>query len=150
MNIKVIAKNKKAYYDYFIFDKYEAGIVLLGSEVKSIREGRVNLKDSYISIRKKNAIVNGLHINSYSHTGYNGHDPDRSKVLLLNKKEMLTLGQKISEKGLTLIPVRLYFKGSWIKLEIALAKGKKQYDKRETIKKKELKREINRQMRNKI
>ena len=148
MKQNLIAKNRKAYHNYFILDTYEAGIVLKGSEVKSLREGKVNLKDSYISINNYISIANGIHISSYSHTGFTGHDPYRPKLILLNKKEMIRLNQKVAEKGLTLIPLKMYFKGSWAKLEIGLAKGKKHYDKRESIKKKELKRDLDREMKN--
>ena len=148
MKQNLIAKNRKAYHNYFILDTYEAGIVLKGSEVKSLREGKVNLKDSYISINNYISIANGIHISSYSHTGFTGHDPYRPKLILLNKKEMNRLNQKVAEKGLTLIPLKMYFKGSWAKLEIGLAKGKKHYDKRESIKKKELKRDLDREMKN--
>ncbi len=148
MKHNLIAKNRKAYHNYFILDTYEAGIVLKGSEVKSLREGKVNLKDSYISINNYISIANGIHISSYSHTGFTGHDPYRPKLILLNKKEMIRLNQKVAEKGLTLIPLKMYFKGSWAKLEIGLAKGKKHYDKRESIKKKELKRDLDREMKN--
>ena len=148
MKDNLIAKNRKAYHNYFILDTYEAGIVLKGSEVKSLREGMVNLKDSYISINNYISIANGIHISPYSHTGFSGHDPYRPRLILLNKKEMIRLNQKVAEKGLTLIPLKMYFKGSWAKLEIALAKGKKHYDKRESIKRKELKRDLDRELKN--
>ena len=142
-----IATNRKAYHDYFIIDTCEAGIVLKGSEVKSIREGNVNLKDSYVTIHKYVAIVNGMHISTYSHSGYSDHDPYRQRQLLLSKKETIQLSKKVAERGFTLIPVKLYFKKSWAKVEIAVAKGKKTYDKRESIKKKDLKRDTERELR---
>ncbi|MBH50020.1 MAG: SsrA-binding protein [Candidatus Marinimicrobia bacterium] len=147
MKSKIVATNKKAYHDYFIIDTCEAGIVLRGSEVKSIREGNINLKDSYITIHKFVVKMNGVHISRYSHSGYTDHDPYRERRLLLSKKETTQLSRKVAEKGFTLIPVKLYFKGSWAKVEIALAKGKKTYDKRESIKKKDLKRDIERELR---
>ena len=147
MKSGIIATNRKAYHNYFIIDTYEAGIVLKGSEVKSLREGKVNLKDSYISIQNYTATLFGVHIGSYSHTGFSGHDPYRKRHLLLTKKEMNRLSQKVSVKGLTLIPVKMYFKGSWAKIEIALAKGKKTYDKRESIKRKDMKRDMERVLR---
>ena len=150
MKSGIIATNRKAYHNYFIMDTYEAGIVLKGSEVKSLREGKVNLRDSYISIRNYTATLFGVHISAYSHTGFSGHDPYRKRQLLLTKKEMTRLSQKVSEKGLTLIPVKMYFKGSWAKIEIALAKGKKTFDKRESIKRKDMKRDLDRELRNKL
>ena len=150
MKTGLIATNRKAYHNYFIIDTCEAGIILKGSEVKSLREGKVNLKDSYISIRNYTATLIGLHISAYSHTGFSGHEPYRQRQLLLSKKEMTRLSQKVAEKGLTLIPVKMYFKGSWAKIEIALAKGKKTFDKRESIKRKDMKRDLDRELRNKL
>jgi SsrA-binding protein len=147
MKSGIIATNRKAYHDYFIIDTCEAGLILKGSEVKSLREGKVNLKESYISIRNYTATLIGMHISSYSHTGFTGHDPYRPRQLLLTKKEMARLSQKVAEKGLTLIPVKMYFKGSWAKIEIALAKGKKTFDKRESIKRKDMKRDTDRELR---
>ena len=149
MKSGIIATNRKAYRDYFIIDTWEAGIILKGSEVKSLREGKVNLKDSYISIRNYTATLIGVHISAYSHTGFAGHDPYRPRQLLLTKKEMTRLSKKVAEKGLTLIPVKMYFKGSWAKIEIALAKGKKTFDKRESIKRKDMKRDMDRVLREK-
>ena len=147
MNEKVITTNRKAYHEFFILDKYEAGIELLGSEVKSLREGSGNLKEGYVVIREGNAVLIGVHISPYSHTGFTGHDPLRDRQLLLNKKEIIKLLKKVSEKGLTLIPLRMYFKNGWVKVEIGLAKGKHHYDKKESIKKRDIKRETDREVR---
>ena len=147
MNEKIIATNRKAYHEFFILDKFEAGIELLGSEVKSLREGSGNLKEGYVVIRDGNAVLIGVHISPYSHTGFQGHDPLRDRQLLLNKKEIIKLVKKVSEKGLTLIPLRLYFKNGWVKVEIGLAKGKRHYDKKESIKKRDIKRETDREVR---
>ena len=147
MDQKVIANNKKAYYEYFILDKFEAGIELTGSEVKSLREGKASLKEGYVVIRDKEAIMMGVHISPYSHTGYQGHDPKRDRRLLLTKRELVKLHQKTTEKGMTIIPLKLYFTKNWAKVEIGLAKGKKHYDKKATLKEKDIKRETAREMR---
>jgi len=147
MNEKIIATNRKAYHEFFILDKFEAGIELLGSEVKSLREGSGNLKEGYVVIRDGNAVLIGVHISPYSHTGFQGHDPLRDRQLLLNKREIIKLLKKVSEKGLTLIPLRMYFKNGWVKVEIGLAKGKHHYDKKDSIKKRDIKRETEREVR---
>ncbi|MFC1760218.1 SsrA-binding protein SmpB [Candidatus Neomarinimicrobiota bacterium] len=147
MNEKIIATNRKAYHEFFILDKFEAGIELLGSEVKSLREGSGNLKEGYVVIRDGNAVLIGVHISPYSHTGFQGHDPLRDRQLLLNKRELSKLVKKVSEKGLTLIPLRMYFKNGWVKVEIGLAKGKHHYDKKDSIKKRDIKRETEREVR---
>ncbi len=147
MNERIIATNRKAYHEYFILDKFEAGIELLGSEVKSLREGSGNLKEGYVVIRDGNAILVGVRISPYSHTGFTGHAPLRDRQLLLQKKQILKLARKVAEKGLTLIPLRMYFKGGWAKVEIGLAKGKRHYDKKESIKKRDIKRETDREVR---
>ena len=141
-----IATNKKAFYEYHILEKYEAGIQLIGSEVKSIREGKISLKESYIVIRTKEVWLRGCHIASYSHTGFEGHEPLRKRKLLLHKNEIIRIGSKLAEKGLTAIPTKLYFKGEFIKLEFGLAKGKKLYDKRATKKMRDVERDIQRAM----
>ena len=147
MNEKIIATNRKAYHEFFILDKFEAGIELLGSEVKSLREGSGNLKEGYVVIRDGNAVLIGVHISPYSHTGFIGHDPLRDRQLLLNKREISKLVKKVSEKGLTLIPLRMYFKNGWVKVEFGLAKGKHHYDKKDSIKKRDIKRETEREVR---
>ena len=144
MKNTTIAKNRKAFHEYTINETYEAGIQLKGSEVKSIREGKASLKQSYIVIRKKEAWLKGCHIASYSHTGYEGHETIRNRKLLLHKYEISRIESKLAEKGLTAIPTKLYFKGGIIKLEFGLAKGKKLYDKRVTKKKRDVERDIQR------
>ena len=146
MNKKNIAVNRKAYYEYDILDKYEAGIVLKGSEVKSIRENKVNIKEAYIRIRKKEVFIIGMNIAEYSHSGYSSHNPDREKKLLLNKKEIDKIKVLTDEKGKTLIPLRLYFKSGKIKIEFAVAKGRKLWDKRNYKKNQDIKKEIERSL----
>ena len=149
MNNPVIATNRKAFHEYNILEKFEAGIKLKGSEVKSIREGKASLKQSYILIKKGEAWLRGSHIAQYSHTGFEGHDPVRNRKLLLHKREIQKIDSRLAEKGLTAIPTKLYFKGGFIKLEFGLAKGKKLYDKRDAKKKRDVERDIQRAMRRK-
>lgn len=139
---KTIAKNKKAFFDYFILSTYEAGIELFGTEVKSIRNGNVNLKDSFCSIDEGELFVKGMHISPYEKGNIFNRDPMRDKKLLMHKREIMTLFGKIKQDGLTLIPLSLYFSGSKVKVELGLCKGKKLYDKRESIAKKEADRNI--------
>tara|TARA_B100001996_G_C18195325_1_gene413825 strand:- start:22 stop:468 length:447 start_codon:yes stop_codon:yes gene_type:complete len=139
-----ISTNRKAFHEFHILDTFEAGIQLKGSEVKSIREGKASLKQSYIVIRRQEAWLKGCHIASYSHTGFEGHEPTRNRKLLLHKNEIRKIEGKLSEKGLTAVPTKLYFKGGIIKLEFGLAKGKKLYDKRATKKKRDIERDIQR------
>ena len=142
---KLIASNKKAYFDYNLSDSYEAGICLLGTEIKSIRKGQVNLKDSYIKITDNlEAYLINCHISPYEFGNINNHDPKRDRKLLLNKKEILKILNKIKQEQCTVVPIKMFFSGRWAKLEIALAKGKKLFDKRETIKKKDIQRDIQR------
>jgi len=138
---KNITVNRKARHEYSILQTYEAGIVLTGTEVKALREGKANLVDSYASVEKGEVWLNNAHISEYRHGNISNHDPLRSRKLLLNKSEIRKLIGKVKEKGLTLIPLRLYFKRGKVKVELALAKGKKIYDKRESIAKKDLQRE---------
>lgn len=138
------ATNRKAHYDYEIIEKYEAGIVLKGTEVKSIREGRANIKDSFARIVKDEAFLMNMHISPYSHGNVHNHDPLRTRKLLLNRKEINRLLGLMTRKGLALIPLSVYFKKGKVKVEIALAKGKKEYDRREDIKKKDIAREESR------
>ncbi len=147
MNETIIATNRKAYHEFFILEKFEAGIDLFGSEVKSLREGSGNLKEGYVTIRDGNAILVGVHISPYSHTGFQGHEPTRDRQLLLSKREIIKLSKKVAEKGLTLIPLRMYFKGGWAKVEIGLAKGKRHYDKKDSIKDRDIKRDTEREVR---
>lgn len=145
-NIKTIAKNKKAYHDYFVEQTFEAGIELKGSEVKSIRAGRVNLKDSWCSIVKGELFVNGLHISVYEQGAIWCKDPLRVRKLLMHKKEIMKLFGQIGQQGYSIIPLSVYFKGNHIKLEIGLCKGKKLYDKRDDMAKKSAKRTIEREL----
>ena len=145
-NIKTIASNKKAYHDYFVLEKYEAGIELAGTEVKSLRQGRCNLKDSWCSVVKGELFVNGMHISPYDHGNIWGKDPMRVRKLLMHKREINKLFGTLQQQGLSLIPLSAYFKGSYVKLELGLCKGKKLYDKRETAAQKSAKRDIDRAM----
>ena len=145
-NVKIVANNKKAYHDYFIEEKYEAGIELAGTEVKSLRQGRVNLKDSWCSIVKGELFVNGMHISPYDHGNIWGKDPMRVRKLLMHKREINKLFGTLQQQGLSLIPLSVYFKGSIVKLELGLCKGKKLYDKREDAARKSAKRDIERAM----
>ena len=142
---KVVATNRKAFHDYFIEERYEAGIMLQGTEVKSLREGRVNLQDSYASVRGDEVHLHQCHISPYSHGNIMNHDPTRVRKLLLHKSEIHKLLGKTQQKGLTLIPLRIYFsKRGYAKIELGLAKGKKLYDRRETVKTREAGREVQR------
>ncbi len=145
-NIKTIANNKKAYHDYFILEKYEAGVELAGTEVKSLRQGRCNLKDSWCSIVKGELFVNGMHISPYEHGNIWSKDPMRVRKLLMHKREINKLFGTLQQQGLSLIPLSAYFKGSVVKLELGLCKGKKLYDKREDAARKSAKRDIDRAM----
>ncbi|MCS7203271.1 MAG: SsrA-binding protein SmpB [Thermodesulfovibrio sp.] len=142
--MKVVCQNKKAYSDYEIEETFEAGIVLTGTEVKSLREGRANLKDSYVIIKDSEAFLLNCHISPYSHGNIFNHDPIRTRKLLLHKREIERLKGKIQQKGYTLIPLKIYFKGQYAKVEIALVKGRKKYEKRDIIKQREVQREIER------
>jgi SsrA-binding protein len=137
----LIADNRKAFFDYHILDTFEAGIVLGGTEVKGIREGRANLRDSYARVESGEVWLYNVHINPYSHRGYVDHDPKRKRKLLLHRAEIRKLIGKTVERGLTLVPTRLYFKNGRVKVALALARGKQVHDKRETIKRRETDRE---------
>ncbi|MBO5099001.1 MAG: SsrA-binding protein SmpB [Clostridia bacterium] len=143
-NIKLISNNKKAYHDFFIEEKFEAGIELYGTEIKSVRMGNVNLKDSWISIKNLEAFVMGMHISPYEKGNIFNKDPLRIRKLLLHKKEILKLFNKVAQDGYSIVPLSVYLKGSKAKMEIALAKGKKLYDKRDDAAKKSAKRDIER------
>lgn len=143
-HIKSIAENRKARHDYFIVDTYEAGVVLLGTEVKALREGRANLKDAYAKVKNGELWVHQLHISPYSHASYDNHDPLRPRKLLLHRDEIKRLVGKVNEAGHTLVPLKLYFKSGKVKLLLALAKGKRQYDKRESIRRREEQRDLDR------
>jgi SsrA-binding protein len=136
-----IAENRKAFHDYHLLESFEAGVVLLGTEVKAIREGRVNLRDSFARVEDGEVYLYNVNISPYSHRGYSDHEPLRRRKLLLHKDEIRKLIGKTIERGMTLVPVRMYFKKGRVKVAVSLAKGKKDYDKRETIKKRETDRE---------
>ena len=136
-----IAENRKAFHDYHLLESFEAGLVLLGTEVKAIREGRVNLRDSYARVEDGEVYLYNVNISPYSHRGYADHEPLRRRKLLLHRDEIRKLVGKTVEKGMTLVPVRMYFKNGRVKVAVSLAKGKKDYDKRETIKRRETERE---------
>jgi len=140
-NIKIIVRNRKAHFEYSIIQSFEAGIVLMGTEVKSLRAGKGNLTDGFVEIVNGEAWLKSAHISEYSQGNINNHDPFRDRKLLLNSVEIKKLNQKVKEKGYTIIPLALYFKNGKVKVEIALAKGKKLYDKRESIAKREMERE---------
>ena len=143
--IRLIANNKKAYHDYFIEDTYEAGIELFGSEVKSMRMGKCSIKESFVQIDKGEVFVYGMHVSPYEKGNIFNKDPLRTRKLLLHQYEIRKIAGKIAEKGYTLVPLKVYFKGSLVKVEIGIAKGKKLYDKRETIAKKDQRREAERE-----
>jgi SsrA-binding protein len=139
---KIISENRKARHDYFIEDEYEAGMALLGTEVKSLRLGRANLKDSYAKIKNGEVFVHQMHIGPCPFAYYDNHDPLRIRKLLLNRQEIKKLANRVNDKGHSLIPLKVYFKNGKVKMSLALAKGKRQYDKREAIKKRDEKREL--------
>lgn len=141
---KVIATNRKALHDYFILDRYETGIALKGTEVKSLRQGNANLQDGYAIIRNGEVWLIGLHISPFEKGNINNHDPKRERKLLLHRQEILRIFGKLSDKGLTLVPLRLYFKKNIAKVELGLARGKKAYDKREAIARREAERQLRR------
>jgi SsrA-binding protein len=138
---RAIASNRKAFFNYEVFDRAEAGLVLRGSEVKSIREGGFNFKDSFVEFRGGELFLVGCRIGPYSHANIQNHEEERTRKLLLHKREILKLGGKASEKGYTIVPLRAYFKNGRVKVEIGLARGKKAHDKRESIKRKDIERE---------
>lgn len=137
----LIADNRKAFHDYHILETFEAGIALLGTEVKGIREGKANLRDSYARVDQAEVWLYNVHINPYSHRGYADHDPRRRRKLLLHRQEIRKLVGQVTIKGLTLVPTRLYFKNGKVKVTLALARGKQAHDKRETIRRREVERE---------
>jgi SsrA-binding protein len=144
---KNITVNKKAFHDYEVLEKYDAGIVLLGSEVKSIREGRVSFKDSYVEIKAREAFLVSTHIAPYSNASYNNHEPERIRKLLLLKQELKKLDRKVKTRGVTIVPLRMYFNSKGlVKVEIALVKGKRLYDKKQKIKEKDIQRDMDREL----
>ena len=144
--LKIVAQNKKARHDYFIEETLEAGIVLSGTEVKSVRQGKVSLKDTYATIRSGEVFVSGMHINPYEQGNIFNKDPLRERKLLLHKFEINKLTGKVQQQGMSLVPLKVYFKKGKVKIELAIARGKKLYDKRESIAKKDAQREIDRRM----
>lgn len=147
MGIKIITENKKARFDYHILEKFEAGMVLTGSEVKSLRNGQANLKDSYISFQGDEAYLQKAHISVYAASSYNNHDPERLRKLLLNRRELNRIFGALKEKGQTCVPLKMYFSKGKVKLEIALAKGKDKGDKRESVKKRDADRAVQKALR---
>jgi SsrA-binding protein len=138
---KNIAENRKAFHDYHVLDTWEAGVALLGTEVKAIREGRVNLRDSFARLDKGDVWLMNVHISPYSHTGYAHHDERRQRKLLLHRYEIQKIAGQVNQKGLTLVPLQLYFKNGRVKVNLALVRGKQAHDKRETIRRREVDRE---------
>lgn len=149
-SFKLVANNKKAYHDYFIDEKFEAGIELFGTEVKSIRMGKCSVKESFIRVEKGEIYIYGMHISPYEKGNIFNKDPLRVRRLLLHKREIIKLDGKMAEQGMTIVPLQVYFKGSLVKVEIGLARGKKLYDKRQDIAKKDQKREIERDYKMKL
>jgi len=146
MGTKIIAENKKARFDYHIIETFEAGMVLLGSELKPIRSGAVQLKDSYVEILSDELFLLNAHISSYKASSYNNHEPERKRKLLMSRAEIKRLHSKVKEKGYSIVPLKMYFKNGFVKIEIAFVKGKKAFDKRETIKKRDVNREISKSL----
>ena len=138
---RIVAENRKAFHDFHIIETFEAGVVLQGTEVKAIREGRVNLRDSFARVEDGEVFIYNVHISPYSHRGYADHEPTRRRKVLLHRQEIRKLIGKTVERGMTLVPVRLYFKGGKVKVALSLARGKQAHDKRETIKRREIDRE---------
>jgi SsrA-binding protein len=149
MGEKLICNNKKAYHDYFIEEKMEAGLVLLGTEVKSLRAGKANLNDSFMLVRDGEAFLHNLHISPYEFGNRQNHQADRNRKLLLHRKQIDRLYGRIREQGYSIVPLRMYFKDGLVKVEIGLAKGKKLYDKREDMKKKDSQREVSQALKSK-
>lgn len=145
--MKNITVNKKAFHDYEIIEKFDAGMSLMGSEIKSIRDGRVNLKDSYVEIRRGEAYLIGCHISPYSNASYNNHEPERARKLLLHKRELLKMDNKVKTRGVTIVPLKMFFNDKGLaKIEIAIAKGKRVYDKKQKIIENDVKRDMDREM----
>lgn len=147
MGIKIIVQNRKAFHDYTVLDTFEAGIVLRGSEVKSLRDGHAQLKDSYVIFEKDELWLLNTHISVYAASSYNNHTPERRRKLLMHRREIDKIIAQIKEKGLTVVPLKLYFKEGKVKAEIALVKGKKSHDKRDSIKKRDVQRQIDQAVR---
>lgn len=146
MGIKIISNNKKAFHEYEILEKFEAGIELVGTEVKSLRNGKVNLSEGWISLKNSQALLKQVHISHYSHGNIFNHDETRDRRLLLHKKEIFKLDRATTSKGLSVVPLKLYLKKGWFKVEVGLGRGKKVHDKRQSAKKKDAQRQIERAM----
>ena len=146
--VKIIAQNKKARFDYFVEEKYECGIVLEGTEVKSVKEGSVSFQDSFAEIQNGELWMRNFHISEYKYSSVFNHDPDRVKKLLVHKEELKRLQRKVEEKGFTLIPLDFYLKNGRVKLTLGVCRGKKQYDKRATIKERDVNRDLQREFKN--
>ena len=145
---KIVTVNRKARYDYEIYERYEAGLSLVGTEVKALREGRANLKDAYASIEGNEVVLHNCHIGPYGPAGpHSQHEPERPRKLLLHRREIDRLRGKVVERGFTLVPLRIYFRGGWAKVELAVARGKRTYDKREAKRREAAKREIEQELR---
>jgi SsrA-binding protein len=145
--MKNITVNKKALHEYEIIERFEAGMVLRGSEVKSIREGKVNLKDAYVLIREREAFLINSHISAYSNASYNNHEPERERKLLMNRKEIKKVHKKVKERGFSLVALRMYFNNKgFVKVEIALAKGKRLWEKKQKIKERDIKKDVDREL----
>ena len=149
LGVKEITSNRKAFHEYFVLERFEAGIELAGTEVKSIRAGNVNLKDAFCTIKNGELFVRGMHISPYEHGNIFNKDPVRPRRLLMHKREIVKLNARIMQDGVALIPLSLYFKDSRVKVELGLCKGKKTYDKRDAVAKRDAKREMDRAMREK-
>lgn len=147
-NVKIIAQNKKARFDYFVEEHYECGVVLEGTEVKSVKNGNVSFADSFAEITNNEVWMRNFHISEYSYSSVFNHNPDRVKKLLVHKEEIKRLKRKIDEKGFTLIPLDIYLKQGLVKITLGVCKGKKQYDKRETIKERDVNRDLSREFKN--
>ncbi len=143
---KIVATNRKAKHDYHILETVEAGVELLGTEVKAIRAGRINLKEAHVNFKGGEAFLVGCHISPYEHSGYAGHDPLRQRRLLLQKRQIVRLASTVQEKGLTVVPVEVVLDGNWIKIRVALVRGKQLHDKRETLRLRTLEREADQEM----
>ncbi|MFQ6615541.1 MAG: SsrA-binding protein SmpB [Fidelibacterota bacterium] len=145
---RAVTTNRKAFHQYHILDSFEAGLVLTGTEVKSLREGRVNLRDAHVTLREGEAFLVGMHIGPYSHTGFEGHDPYRDRKVLLHRREIRKLAREVTTKGRTLVPLKVYFKDGWAKVEVALAKGKRQYEKKRALAERDRQRILERDLKN--
>ena len=141
--MKIISTNKKSRFNYFILEKFKAGLVLVGSEIKAIREGKVNINEGFLRFFSNELFIVGMYIGDYSNQGYSKHENDRRRKVLLHKRELLKISRKVESKGITIVPIKLFFEKNLVKLEFGLAKGKKQYDKRISLKEKDIKKNIN-------